>query len=96
MTQLSNCQNCLKALADPTRIKMVELLATNSPMTVNAIVAHFKLRQPTISHHLQLLKEFDFVDSQKKGNQVYYSLNKTCKRDGNHDCMFLTTYHHAA
>jgi ArsR family transcriptional regulator, arsenate/arsenite/antimonite-responsive transcriptional repressor len=89
MLALEFCSNCLKVLSDPTRAAVIKLLAEHSPRTVTDLVASFKLRQPTISHHLQLLKESRFVLSEKKGNKVYYSLNPHCHPDGMSTCIFF-------
>ena len=67
-----------RALADPTRIQIVSLLlaAGASGLCVCDIVAHFALRQPTISHHLKLLKDAGLASATKKGLWVYYMVNK--------------------
>jgi DNA-binding transcriptional ArsR family regulator len=89
MLKLTYCQNCLHSLADPTRTKVIEFLAKKSPQTVNSIVAQFPLRQPTISHHLKMLKKEGFVTSEKKGNQIWYSLNLYCHKDESKRCYLL-------
>lgn len=67
----------LAALADPTRLQIVELLAgSNEPVCVCEIVCHFELGQPTISHHLKALREARLVEWEKRGLWVYYSLNR--------------------
>jgi DNA-binding transcriptional ArsR family regulator len=48
-------------------------------MPVMEIANHFKLTQPTISHHLQYLKGAGIVDSEKKGRRVYYFISRKCK-----------------
>jgi ArsR family transcriptional regulator len=45
-------------------------------MTVGDIVEAFSTSQPTISHHLKLLKQFGLVVSRKEGKQVYYATNR--------------------
>ncbi len=53
----------LKALADPSRLRMVALLAQQrEPLCVCDITNQFEQQQPTISHHLRLLREAGFVD----------------------------------
>ena len=64
-----------KALCDSTRQKILEMLRERE-MCVGEIVDAFKVSQPTISHHLNILKVADVVKSRKEGKQVYYSLNK--------------------
>lgn len=67
----------LAALADPTRLQIVETLAgLDEPLCVCDIQAHFALGQPTISHHLKVLRDAELVHSEKRGLWVYYSLNR--------------------
>ena len=65
-----------KALNDPTRREIVELLK-GGDMTAGDIADHFNISKPSISHHLDLLKQSDIVSSVKKGQFIYYSLNAT-------------------
>lgn len=66
----------LKALADPTRLAMLGLLARHGgEVCVCNIVEHFNLGQPTISHHLAVLREAGLVSAEKRGVWVHYSLN---------------------
>lgn len=65
----------LKALADPTRLSMVATLRRQAgPLCVCDLVAAFDLTQPTISHHMGVLKRAGLVESEKKGIWVYYRL----------------------
>jgi len=89
MLKLSFCQNCLSIVSDPTRGRILSFLAQKSPQTVGEIVAQFKLRQPTISHHLALLKKENFVTAKKKGNEVYYSINLNCHKNPKTNCFLL-------
>ena len=65
-----------KALNDPTRREIVELLK-GKDMTAGEIADHFNISKPSISHHLDLLKQADIVSSIKDGQFIYYSLNAT-------------------
>jgi ArsR family transcriptional regulator len=66
------------ALADPTRLGIVALLAAqNVPLCVCEINAAFPLGQPTISHHLKQLRDAGLVEWQKKGLWVYYTVNRS-------------------
>lgn len=89
MIKLTKCRCCMEILADPTRAKIVELLSDKSPQTVSSIVSHFRLRQPTISHHLHELKKHGFVKLQKKGLEAYYSLNPKCHKSSLQNCNLL-------
>jgi ArsR family transcriptional regulator, arsenate/arsenite/antimonite-responsive transcriptional repressor len=67
----------ISALADPTRLGIVSMLAKcDEPLCVCEIVTQFDLGQPTISHHLRILREARMVDCEKRGLWVYYWLNR--------------------
>ncbi|OIU72437.1 metalloregulator ArsR/SmtB family transcription factor [Rossellomorea aquimaris] len=63
-----------KTMGDPTRIKIVHLLAAGS-LHVNAIAGKLGLTAPTISHHLSKLKDCNLVYSRRDKNTMYYFLN---------------------
>lgn len=65
-----------KALADPTRVAIVNRLAAaeGGQVCVCDIVDAFDLGQPTISHHLKVLREAGLVDVERRGKWAYYSL----------------------
>ena len=68
-----------KALADPTRVQLVELLArTRAPMSVGEIVTAMGLAQSTVSQHLKILTEVRFVLVESVGNARHYRINHTC------------------
>ena len=68
-----------KALADPTRIRILNLLAqSEEPVCVCDIVDHFPLGQPTISHHLKVLREVRFVVAERRGTFMHYRVNRNC------------------
>jgi DNA-binding transcriptional ArsR family regulator len=68
-----------KALADPTRVRILNLLARNpQPICVCDIVAQFPLGQPAISHHLKILRETCFVHAERRGTFMFYSINRNC------------------
>jgi ArsR family transcriptional regulator len=63
------------ALADPTRLSILNMLAaSHAEVCVCDITGSFQLGQPTISHHLRILKEAGLVSGDKRGKWVYYSL----------------------
>ena len=71
-----------KALADTTRQEILELLHEQE-CNVNEICRKFEdMTQPTISHHLQILRRCDLVKAHRKGKEIYYSINKKMLRDG--------------
>ncbi|MCB2290611.1 autorepressor SdpR family transcription factor [Clostridium sp. CS001] len=65
-----------KALADPTRRKIIMLLKKES-LTAGEIAEHFDMTKPSISHHLNTLKQADLVSDERKGQNIYYTLNTT-------------------
>lgn len=65
-----------KALNDPTRRAILELLRER-PLTAGEIADHFAMSKPSISHHLDLLRQADLVSSQKQGQFITYTLNMT-------------------
>lgn len=68
-----------KALADPTRIRILHQLArAGEPVCVCDITDHFSLGQPTISHHLKILRDARFVLSERRGTYAYYTVNRAC------------------
>jgi ArsR family transcriptional regulator, arsenate/arsenite/antimonite-responsive transcriptional repressor len=65
-----------RALGDETRVQIVRLLAMQSdPLCVCTIEAAFDLSQPTISHHLKILRDADLVLTERQGVWIYYRLN---------------------
>jgi ArsR family transcriptional regulator len=71
----------LKAVADPTRLRMLELLTRqNAALCVCEITEQFTLHQPTISHHLRLLRESGLIAGEKRGTWSYYWATDEGKR----------------
>ena len=70
-----DCVEFCKALADDTRQRILTMLLEGEKC-VSDIVAEFDMSQPTISHHLGILKQFDLVTSRKEGKQVFYAINQ--------------------
>ena len=62
----------LKALADPVRLRLISLIAANNETCVCELTGTFDVSQPTISHHLRVLREAGLVDSERRGTWVYY------------------------
>ena len=69
-----DCVEFCKALADDTRQRILEMLMEGEKC-VSDIVDAFSMSQPTISHHLGILKQFNLVTSRKEGKQVFYAIN---------------------
>lgn len=63
-----------KALADPTRRRILELLRS-ADLTAGELADHFDMTKPSISHHLNTLKAARLVDAEREGQSIVYSLN---------------------
>ncbi len=70
-----DCVEFCKALADDTRQQILVMLQTGEKC-VSDIVDAFDMSQPTISHHLSILKRLGLVTSRKEGKLVFYALNQ--------------------
>jgi ArsR family transcriptional regulator len=68
----------LKAVADPTRLQILALIAKADLQESCAcdLTGPLGLSQPTISHHLKKLAEVELVEKQRRGTWIWYSLNK--------------------
>jgi ArsR family transcriptional regulator, arsenate/arsenite/antimonite-responsive transcriptional repressor len=66
-----------KALADPHRVRIINLLATSpDPVCVCEFTGPLGLSQPTVSHHLKKLVAAGLLDREQRGTWAYYSLNR--------------------
>jgi ArsR family transcriptional regulator len=63
-----------KALADPTRVAIVNRLSTMPEVCVCDLTAAFDLSQPTVSHHLRILRDAGLVEAERRGTWAYYRL----------------------
>ena len=69
-----------KALNDPTR-REIMLLLKEKDLTAGKIANRFDISKPSISHHLDLLKQAELIQSRKKGQYVHYSLATNTLKD---------------
>jgi ArsR family transcriptional regulator len=69
-----------KALNDATRREILELLKAKD-RSAGEIADHFNISKPSISHHLDILKQADLITSEKKGQFIIYSINTTIMED---------------
>ena len=67
-------QNTLRALADPTRREILELLKTGR-MSAGEVGAHFDMTAAAVSRHLSVLKEADLIRDTRQGKFIIYELN---------------------
>ena len=63
-----------QALSDPTRQKIIELLKKKD-MPAGEIATHFSITLPSLSHHLNVLKQSDLISFERQGQTLLYSLN---------------------
>ena len=71
-----------KALGDPTRLKIVQMLAENGETCVCKIVEAFNLSQPAVSHHMGILKHAGLLFARREGQWIHYSLNVRALEEG--------------
>jgi ArsR family transcriptional regulator len=64
-----------KALADETRQKIMQLVCCKA-LSVTEIVEQLNVSQPTVSHHLAILREAGLVQAREEGKQTFYMLNQ--------------------
>lgn len=72
--------DAFKALSDPTRRRILELLSDRD-MTAGEIAACFEISKPSVSHHLNTLKAAGLVLDERNGQSIVYSLNTTVFQD---------------
>lgn len=72
--------NVFKALSDPTRRKVLELLR-KQPMTAGELADHFPVSRPTMSAHFAVLREADLIESTKIGTTITYQLKLSVLED---------------
>lgn len=68
--------DAFKALADPSRRRILELLS-GGEMTASDIAANFDMAKPSVSHHLNILKSAGLVSDERRGQNIVYCLNLT-------------------
>lgn len=73
-------QQTMKALSDPTRRKILELLK-KGPMSAGDLGKQFNMTGATLSHHLSVLKNAQLVNDEKKGTYIYYEINTSVMED---------------
>jgi len=89
LTQLSDL---FGLLSDPTRLKIVLLLAQGES-NVTSLCTELKQRQPLVSHHLGLLRMNRVIVGKRKGKQIIYALETNAKTAGNKLKIALPPYH---
>ena len=79
MNRIACCEldDFLAAMSDETRQRILALLHDRE-MSVNELTEHFALTQPTISHHLAVLRRACLVSARHDGRQIFYRANPEC------------------
>lgn len=85
----TDCLPCFKELAVPSRAKIISLLEKEGKLPVSAVVASVKLRQPTISYHLDRLERVGILRSKREGRQVFYKIDPQCARKHGEECKVI-------
>ena len=75
-TAAAGLAQVFKALGDPVRLRLVSLIGAHQggEVCVCDLTTAFELTQPTISHHLKVLREAGIITSERRGTWVYYRL----------------------
>lgn len=71
---MTSINNTFQALSDPTRREILKMLREKD-LTAGEIAEKFNISKPSISHHLNILKNADLVLDERQGQFIYYSLN---------------------
>jgi ArsR family transcriptional regulator len=86
---MQNSVTFAKALADDTRQKIMSLVCC-CWMSVNEIAEQIDVSQPTVSHHLRVLRSAGLVETNRAGKQVFYTLNQA--RLAAHCCQLVDSF----
>jgi DNA-binding transcriptional ArsR family regulator len=81
MTQIEDIAEKLKAVSDPTRLRIIQLLSQcrkpdcNPMLCVNALANRLGITQSAVSQHLKVLRQAGYVKSERRGYFIHYRLN---------------------
>ncbi len=75
--EFENYSELLKALAHPLRLKIACGLMKKDECCVSVMVEKLKVAQPTVSQHLNILKNAGVIEGYRKGNQICYKITNT-------------------
>lgn len=76
VTEEELCPDCFKVVGTKSRYQLVCMLGKSEGETVTALAKKLKLTQPTVTHHLQVLKSVQAVESEDRGRERIYRLNR--------------------
>ncbi len=76
MDEIEILAQTFKALADPTRLRLIRLLNEHQgALCVNALANRLEVTQSAVSQHLRVLRQAGWVEGDRQGHRVHYSLN---------------------
>jgi len=75
MKQVKSAAEILRAICNPTRIKILSIIDKNPGKSVTNIHTKLKLEQTIVSNHLKILKKVQLLDMERDGTYIYYSIN---------------------
>ncbi|MBP1964532.1 metalloregulator ArsR/SmtB family transcription factor [Paenibacillus aceris] len=75
MSENNPIRDVYDAVADPTRRKLLQLLANIEEMPLHELMVHFQMGRTAVSKHLTILKEANLVTDRKAGRETRYRLN---------------------
>jgi len=73
---LSDINTTFKAISDPTRRQILALLKKKD-LSAGQLSGHFPISKPSLSHHLNILKNANLIDQERRGQEIIYSINMT-------------------
>lgn len=76
------CPFAIPQMSDPSRRKIYEYLTFEGEKTVGQITKKMKLKQPTVTYHLQMMKKDGLLSAHKVGREVYFKIKLTCPEGG--------------
>ncbi len=80
--------NTFKALADPTRREIIRMLSDKN-MNAGDIASAFNMSKPSISHHLNILKNAELISGERDGQNIIYSINSSVMQELINELMTL-------
>lgn len=76
------CPFSIPQMSDPSRRKIYEFLTFEGEKTVGQITKKLKLKQPTVTYHLKMMKKDGLLSSHKLGREVYFKIKLICPEGG--------------
>ena len=76
-SEAADLAGLFKALSDPTRLRLLSLIAERGEVCACELVEPLRLKQPTVSHHLKVLFEAGLLHKERRGRWIHYQVNET-------------------